>query len=130
MKQHEVVAAIIFNEDKILCTQRNASKYNYISHKYEFPGGKIDIGETKEQALYREILEELDLNISIDNEFITIEHEYPDFRIIMHSFICKSATNELNLKEHIDHKWLSKNELETLDWAAADIPIVNKLIEI
>jgi 8-oxo-dGTP diphosphatase len=130
MKQHEVVAAIIINENKILCTQRNSSKYDYISHKYEFPGGKIDSGETKEEALCREILEELELDIEIGNHFITVEHEYPDFRIIMHSFICKSASNELNLKEHIAHKWLTKGELETLDWAAADIPIVKKLLEL
>jgi len=130
MKQHEVVAAIIINENRILCTQRNTSKYDYISHKFEFPGGKIDHGETKEQALSREIMEELDLSIEIDKEFITVDHQYPDFKIIMHSFICKSETNQINLKEHIDYKWLSKDELIGLDWAAADIPIVNKLLEI
>ncbi len=128
MKHYEVVAAIIINDGKILCMQRNISKYEYVSLKYEFPGGKIEAGESKEQALAREILEEMDLKIDIGKEFLTVEHEYPDFKLTMHSFLCKSSTNEFNLKEHVDFKWLSKSELKNLDWAAADVPIVNKLI--
>ncbi|MCX6312540.1 MAG: (deoxy)nucleoside triphosphate pyrophosphohydrolase [Bacteroidetes bacterium] len=128
MKHYEVVAAIIINDGKILCMQRNISKYEYVSLKYEFPGGKIEAGESKEQALSREILEEMDLKIDIGKEFLTVEHEYPDFKLTMHSFLCKSSTNEFNLKEHVDFKWLSKSELKNLDWAAADVPIVNKLI--
>ncbi|MFN8672365.1 MAG: (deoxy)nucleoside triphosphate pyrophosphohydrolase [Candidatus Sericytochromatia bacterium] len=130
MKQYEVVAAIIINENKILCTQRGLSKYSYTSEKYEFPGGKIDIGETKEEALIREIKEELEMDINIEKEFFTVHHEYPDFKIIMHSFICKSENTQLVLKEHIDFKWLKKEELFQLDWAGADIPIVEKLLEL
>ena len=109
MKKCQVVAAIIINDNKVLCMQRNISKYDYVSFKYEFPGGKIEPGETKEVALTREIMEELDLKIEIGKEFLTVEHEYPDFNISLHSFICKSSTNKITLKEHIAFKWLSIN---------------------
>lgn len=128
MKKIEVVAAVIYHNDKILCVQRGGNKYDYIAFKYEFPGGKVEEGETNEEAIKREILEELDLIITIDSQFITVNHEYPDFTLIMHSYICTSTSNELTLSEHIDHKWLDKTELKPLDWAAADIPIVEKLM--
>ncbi len=128
MKKIEVVAAVIHHNEKILCVQRGDNKYNYIAFKYEFPGGKIEEGETNEEAIKREILEELNLNITIDSNFITVNHEYPDFTLIMHSYICSCSVPELQLSEHIDYKWLDKTELKPLDWAAADIPIVDKLI--
>lgn len=129
MKHYEVVAAIIINNNKILCMQRNASKYEYVSNKFEFPGGKIEPNETRAQALTREISEELELEIEIESEFLTVEHEYPDFKITMHSFICSSSTKEFTMKEHIDFKWLTIDVLEDLDWAAADVPIVKKLVK-
>ena len=129
MKDIEVVAAIIFNDGKILCTQRNASKHAYISYKYEFPGGKVEDGELKENALIREIKEELNIDVVVECEFLTVQHNYPDFSITMHSFLCHSITRALQLNEHIGFKWLAKDELATLDWAGADIPIVNKLLE-
>jgi 8-oxo-dGTP diphosphatase len=128
MKKIEVVAAIIIHNDKVLCVQRGDNKYDYIAFKYEFPGGKVEIGETNETALVREILEELNLKINIESEFLTVNHTYPDFMLSMHSFICSCENSTLNLTEHIDFKWLDKNELNNLDWAAADIPIVNKLV--
>lgn len=129
MKHYDVVAAIIIHDNKILCVQRNINKYDYISKKYEFPGGKIEDGETKEAALIREIDEELNMGISVHNAFLTVEYQYPDFELTMHSFICTSKTSSLTLTEHIDYKWLDKTDLEGLDWAAADIPIVKKLIQ-
>ncbi len=128
MKRIEVVAAVIINDNKILCVQRNVNKYDYISKKYEFPGGKIEAGESQENALLREINEELNLPIDIKEKFLTVVHEYPDFELTMHSFLCVCKTRNLNLTEHIDFKWLDKIELPQLDWAAADLPIVNKLI--
>lgn len=127
MKTIEVVAAIIINNNKILCVQRGDNKREYIAFKYEFPGGKVEIGETREEALVREIKEELGIEITILEEFLTVDHTYPDFNVIMHSFICGCENSEVQLSEHVALQWLPKKELFTLDWAAADIPIVQKL---
>ncbi len=128
MKSIEVVAAIIIHENKILCVQRGESKFYYISKKYEFPGGKMEQDETKESAIKREILEELHMVIDVKAEFLTVHHQYPDFTLIMHSFICSCSQTDLTLTEHINYKWLKKDELLSLDWAAADIPIMEKLM--
>lgn len=130
MKKVEVVAAIVVFENKILCVQRGENKLDYISKKYEFPGGKMEAGETKEETIKREILEELNMNIEVQEEFITVTHQYPDFILTMHSFFCSCNNPKLTLTEHIDYKWLNKSELKNLDWAAADVPIVNELIKI
>jgi len=127
MKTVEVVAAIVVSNNQFLCTQRGESKLNYISKKWEFPGGKVEPNETHEEALIRELQEELHMVISISQHFLTVEHTYPDFKIIMHSFLCQSESKEFVLTEHLQAKWLSKNELDKVDWASADIPIVNKL---
>ena len=129
MKKFEVVAAIIMYEDKILCMQRNKGKYDYMSYKYEFPGGKIEPGETRAQALQRELVEEMALEVEIGDEdyYMSVEHEYPDFTITMHSFICRVQSPTFVRKEHVDHKWLTRQELMTLDWAPADVPIVKRL---
>ena len=128
MKKIEVVAAIIHFDSKILCVQRPKNKYNYISKKFEFPGGKIEEGETKEEALRRELLEELNISVKIKSFFLTVIFKYPDFELTMHSYICEVETKELTLREHIAQEWLTLKELKNLDWAAADIPIVNKLV--
>jgi len=128
MKKIEVVAGVIFCEDLVLCVQRPKNKLYYISEKFEFPGGKIEAGETKEEALHRELMEELNLSTMIKSYLLTVVHEYPDFELTMHSFICEVDSKELTLHEHVDQKWLKINELPSLDWAAADIPIVNKLV--
>jgi 8-oxo-dGTP diphosphatase len=128
MKKIEVVAAIIYHENKILCVQRGENKYDYISKKYEFPGGKMEAGESKEETDKREILEELHMNIEVQDEFLTVDHEYPDFHLTMHSFKCSTTNASLTLTEHIDFKWLEISEMSGLDWAAADVPIVEKLV--
>ena len=130
MKHIEVVAAVITNHNQILCVQRGVNKYNYISMKYEFPGGKIEPGESFETAIKREILEELKLDIKVEKPFMTTSHEYPDFKITMHSFICTCENRELTLTEHIDFMWLTRENLSILDWAAADIFIVDELFKI
>lgn len=127
MKSIEVVAAIIQFNNKILCVQRGENKLEYISKKYEFPGGKMEIGETKEETIKREILEELKMEITVEKEFLTVTHQYPDFILTMHSFLCSCNNPELTLTEHIDFKWLAKDELEQLDWAAADVSFINEL---
>lgn len=131
MKHVKVVAAVIIDaNNRVLCTQRPDNKYSYLSKKWEFPGGKIEEGETQETALIREIKEELNLDIEIAEHFLTIEHEYPDFKLTMYSYTCSSKNTTVTLLEHLNYLWLEKFELRTLDWAAADIPIVQKLMNL
>lgn len=128
MKKIEVVAAIIYFGNKILCVQRPKSKLPYISEKFEFPGGKIEDGESKQDALKRELFEELDISPTIKSLFLKVVHQYPDFELTMHSYICEVDTDELTLKEHVAKKWLTLQDINKLDWAAADISIVDKLV--
>ena len=128
MKKVEVVAAIIVHNNEFFCVQRPESKLPYISKKFEFPGGKIEVGETQKEALQRELMEELNLQSEIGDLFLTVNHTYPDFEITMHSYICEVNSRDIDLNEHISLKWLTKNELNQLDWAKADVPIVNKLM--
>ena len=128
MKTIEVIAAIIKVDNKFLCLQRGDSNYDYVSFKYEFPGGKLEIGESRQQALIREIKEELNYAIQVGPEFLTVEHQYPDFRLLMHSYLCTAKDVHFTLIEHIDYKWLTVNQLERLDWAAADQVIVKQLV--
>jgi 8-oxo-dGTP diphosphatase len=127
MKHYSVVAAIIKSGLYFLCVQRDKGKYDYISYKYEFPGGKVEPGETNEEALKREIREELDLQLYDLQEYIVIDHAYPDFSLTMHCYSASCDNAKPMLKEHIDYKWLTKEELNQLDWAAADIPAVEKI---
>ncbi|TYQ14580.1 UNVERIFIED_CONTAM: 8-oxo-dGTP diphosphatase [Acetivibrio alkalicellulosi] len=132
MKHYEVTAAILVNNHEILCMQRGISKYDYISYKFEFPGGKVEKGETREESLKRELVEELGLFVEVkpENHFVTVEHTYPDFMITMHSYICYTPNRKINRKEHISEIWLKTSNLSSLDWAEADIPIVNRLMDI
>ena len=123
----EVVAAIIMNNDHVLCVQRNEHKFDYISKKFEFPGGKIEKGETQTEALVRELKEELEIDAKVGKHFLTVEHKYPDFNLKMHAFIVNVESRNVHLTEHISEQWLTRGELYKVDWAAADIPIVDKL---
>ncbi|NBG88640.1 (deoxy)nucleoside triphosphate pyrophosphohydrolase [Isachenkonia alkalipeptolytica] len=129
MKTVEVVAAVIMEDQKVLATQRGQHKYNYISNKYEFPGGKVEKGETEEVALVREIKEELGMEIEVNQKLITVNHTYPDFKIIMHTYLCKRRGGEIKLYEHQNYQWLSPDDLYSVDWAMADVPIVKSLTE-
>lgn len=130
MKSLEVVAAVIQHQDKILCALKGEHKYPYLSNKYEFPGGKVELGETLEQALIREIKEELNLDIEVTEYLLTVEHDYPHFNIELATFMCATKTiEELALSEHQDVQWCTIDELEQLDWAAADISIVKYLLD-
>lgn len=129
-KKIEVVAAVIEQDEKYLCVQRGAHKYEYLSYKYEFPGGKVEPNELAETALKREIQEELNFKVGIDEFLVTVNYSYPDFDITMKVFLCRVLDDvEFTLTEHIDAKWLAYYELGSLDWADADIPIVNILKE-
>lgn len=127
----EVSGAILVHDNKILCAQRGKGKYDYISFVYEFPGGKLEEGETPEEALQRELIEEMDLYIPREDMefFYTVDHQYPDFRLVMHTFICPVESAEVTLKEHVSAVWLPIDELDSLNWAPADRPIVHELME-
>ena len=126
MKHYEVVAAVIEHDGKILCMQRDKGKYDYISYKFEFPGGKVEPGEDNHTALERELREEMDMDISISESdyLMTVNHTYPDFAITMHTSLCRLAKPEFRVKEHIDSKWMLPEKMADLDWAEADRPIV------
>jgi len=126
-KKIEVVAAVVFDKGNILCVQRPSNKKAYISEKWEFPGGKVEQGESLEEALIREIIEELSIRVDVEDLLIVVDHEYPDFVIKMHTFKCHQVDGVLTLNEHINHAWLSQDQLNSLDWAAADLPIVEML---
>jgi 8-oxo-dGTP diphosphatase len=126
-KTIEVVAALIFREGKVLCVQRPDNNREYISLKWEFPGGKVEVSESREQALMREIKEELVVEIHELQYLTTVEHSYPDFHLTMHAYTCALKTGEVTLKEHVAAQWLAAEELGQLDWAAADVPVVNLL---
>lgn len=130
MNHIEVVAAIFICDGKVLCMQRGPGKYEYISYKYEFPGGKINPGENKYDAFVREIKEEMNLEVPKEDVkyFLMVNHQYPDFYITMHSFIVDLKDKNFERKEHINHRWVYPDELSDLDWVQADIPIIEKIL--
>ena len=125
MKQIEVVAAIIRDsEGRIFATQRG---YGEWKDWWEFPGGKMEAGETPEEALKREIWEELETRIVVEKFVETVEWDYPAFHVTMHCYLCHVESGHLELKEHEAAKWLNKDELESVNWLPADRDLVRKL---
>ena len=124
MKTIEVVAAIIRKEDKIFATQRG---YGDFKDWWEFPGGKMEAGETPEEALKREILEELEAHIVIERFVKTVEWDYPQFHLTMHCYWCHVKSGHLELKEHEAARWLKQEELGCVNWLPADLEVVSKL---
>lgn len=125
MKTIEVVAAIMKKEDKIFITKRS---YGEFADMWEFPGGKIEAGEIREEALIREIKEELELDINNLEYLTTVEYDYPNFHLTMHCFICEICGGELVLNAHNDAKWVSLEELSTQKWVPADVEVVEKIL--
>ena len=117
----EVVAAVILHEGRILATQRG---YGEWKDWWEFPGGKMEAGETPEEALVREIREELSAEISVDEFLCTVEYQYPAFFLTMHCYLCSLVTEALHLNEHEAAKWLTKDELDGVKWLPADVEVV------
>lgn len=124
LKQIEVVAAIIHREGRIFATQRG---YGEWKDWWEFPGGKMEAGETPEEALRREIREELSTEISVDEYFCTVEYDYPRFHLKMHCYLCSLLTSALHLNEHEAARWLTPADLDTVRWLPADLQIIEKL---
>lgn len=124
MKTIEVVAAVIKHEGKIFATQRG---YGEFEGGWEFPGGKMEAGETPQEALVREIMEELDTEIEVGELIDTVEYDYPKFHLTMHCFFCTVKTGHLVLKEHEAAKWLTFETLDTVDWLPADHGLIEKV---
>lgn len=124
MKTVKVVAAIIIHNHKCFATQRG---YGEFKDGWEFPGGKIEENETPEEAIVREIKEELDTEIKVDSYFDNIEYDYPNFHLSMKCYFCSIVKGNLHLTEHEAAKWLSSEELYDVDWLAADLTIIEKL---
>ena len=124
MKTIEVVAAVIRHGNQVFATQRG---YGEFEGGWEFPGGKMDPGETPQEALIREIKEELDTEIEVGELIETVEYDYPKFHLTMHCFMCTVKSGHLVLKEHEAAKWLTKNTLDSVDWLPADEGIIETI---
>ena len=125
MKTIRVVAALIVQDGRIFTTQRG---YGAMKDGWEFPGGKIEPGETPQEALAREIREELDAQVAVGNLFETVEYDYPQFHLSMACYFCTIESGKLVLKEHEAAKWLAPEELESVDWLPADRELVRHLL--
>lgn len=124
MKTINVVAAIIIKDNKIFATQRG---YGEFKDGWEFPGGKVEQGEAPENAIVREIKEELDTVVEVKEYFDTVEYDYPNFHLSMKCYICTVVSGKLDLLEHEAAKWLDKDSLDSVAWLPADLGLVDKL---
>lgn len=127
MKKHiQVAAALLFENGKIFATRRGDSPYAYVAHKYEFPGGKIEAGESGEDAVKRELREELDLDVRVGGLYACHTFEYPDFIITLSLFECEMLS-AFALKEHESYAWISPKDLKEEEWAPADADVLSGL---
>jgi len=126
MKNISVVAAIIIKENKIFATQRG---YGEFKDWWEFPGGKIESGESPEEALKREIIEELDTEISVDKYLTTVDYDYPSFHLNMRCYICHIIKGKLELLEAEQAKWLTTKDIDTVNWLPADEIILREIVK-
>ena len=125
MKQINVVAAVIRNtENRILATQRG---YGEWKGWWEFPGGKVEVNETPEEALRREIREELSANIRVERFLNTVEYNFPTFHLSMHCYICTLESETIHMNEHADANWITVSDFDNIKWLPADIEIVDEL---
>ena len=127
MKKIEVVAAIILNDGQVFATQRG---YGQWKGWWEFPGGKMEAGESPEEALVREIREELDAEISVGELLDTVEWDYPEFHLVMHCFVCSLASESLHLNEHEAAAWLTAETLRSVRWLPADVGVLGRIEEV
>lgn len=126
----KTVAGVIVNDKgEVLCSLRDQGKYDYVSFKWEFPGGKMEQGENEHQTLVRELREELEIEVEVGEHFYTVEHDYPDFHLTMSVYKCHLLSKEMKMNVHKALKWLHPKDMADLDWAAADIPVAKKVVE-
>ena len=127
MKKHiQVAAALLFENGKVFATKRGDSPYSYVAHKYEFPGGKIEQNERGEDAVKRELQEELCLQVKVGNLYASHTHEYPDFIITLWLYECERLS-DFTLNEHESYTWFSPKDLDENEWAPADADIIQNL---
>ena len=127
MKKHvQVAAALIFDKGKLLATKRGESPFLYVAHKYEFAGGKIEAGESGEDAVARELKEELDMDVRVGALYACDTYEYPDFIITLWLYECEMLSS-FSLKEHESYRWFAPSELDAEEWAPADAEIVESI---
>ncbi len=124
MKRIEVVAGIIRDGGRIFATQRG---YGEFKDGWEFPGGKIEAGESHEEALKRELFEELDMEVAVGDLVEIVEYDYPQFHLTMYCYFCQLLNPDYELKEHEAAKWLTKDSLDSVDWLPADLSVIEKL---
>lgn len=125
MKTIEVCAAVLKNKNhQILTTQRMGGEFDGY---WEFPGGKMEAGETHHDTLIRELKEELDVSITVDDFITTVNYDYPTFKLVMHTYWCRITEGDINLLVHSAAKWINRNQLDSVNWLAADVDIINIL---
>ena len=123
-----VVAAVVQRGKRYLCMQRGRSQYSYLSEHWEFPGGKVEEGESDHEALVREIKEEMDWDVFVGRKIGEVTHAYPDFKVSITAYLCKGGDEVYKLLEHLDDKWLPLDQLKSLNWTEADRVLIERFL--
>lgn len=127
LPHYRVVCAVVEHEGRILCMQKPVTKYAYTSLHWEFPGGKVEEGESNEEALRRELLEEMDYEVEVGDFIGETSHTYPDFSITLTAYRCTAKTRQFTMKEHADYRWCTPEEMKELNWCEADAPLLDMI---
>lgn len=127
LRHLHVACALIERDGLLLAAQRSATMT--LPLKWEFPGGKIEAGESPEECLHRELREEMEVSVEIGQALSSCTHHYPDFTVTLYPFVCQLTTAEIVLREHAEMRWLAAGDVLRLDWAAADLPVLKDYLE-
>lgn len=128
---HHVVCAVVQHGGRYLCLRRGSTRFPYTAYRWEFPGGKVEAGENEEQALLRELQEEMDYPVTVVRHLCTVQHAYPDFSVTLSAYLCVPdgvSPDAFSLHEHVESRWMTANKMPSLDWVAADTTILQQLL--